>query len=184
MNKKLKPQTIITIIFGVGSLVIFILFGKSCKSTYGLSDQKTQLSYKNIENVKKDSKLVTAKKQLDFITIMDGKDGRYLGISTYEVKSGIDFGKVQTGKFQIEILSSDIIHNLQYRTEAEKKQSAEDFKAIQQEAEKKMMQTLVRDQAYIQADKYAKLSIADIYGPMVRKTAPTYSFKVEFQSEH
>ena len=164
MNKKLKPQTIITIIFGVGSLVIFILFGKSCKSTYGLSDQKTQLSYTTIENVKKDSKLVTAKKQLDFITIMDGKDGRYLGISTYEVKSGIDFGKVQTGKFQIEIFSSDIIHNLQYRTEAEKKQSAEDFrnqinpleKAYRQKAVDYAIEYGILDQAKEQAESLFK----------------------------
>ena len=164
MNKKLKPQSIITIIFGVSSLVILIQFGKSFKSTYELSDQKTQLSYTTIENVKKDSKLVTAKKQLDFITIMDGKDGRYLGISTYEVKSGIDFGKVQTGKFQIEIFSSDIIHNLQYRTEAEKKQSAEDFrnqinpleKAYRQKAVDYAIEYGILDQAKEQAESLFK----------------------------
>ena len=76
-------------------------------------------------------KLVTAKQQLDFINIMDGKDGRYLEISTFEVRAGIDCEKVEKIKNadetisyeypSVEIFSSNKIYSVNPRAEAEKK---------------------------------------------------------------
>ena len=57
--------------------------------------QKSFPTYTSITGIRDEMKLVTAKQQLDFITIMDGKDGRYLEISTYEVKAGIDCSKIE-----------------------------------------------------------------------------------------
>ena len=123
-----KTQIIISIIIFSLAFVIIFLNKNALKSVYGISNQKVQLSYTTIERLKEECKLITAKKQMDFITIMDGKDGRYLSISTYEVKSGIDFNKEQSNNYQVEIFSSDIIHNIEYRTEAEKNQNQEDFR--------------------------------------------------------
>lgn len=91
--------------------------------------QKKYNTYTSITNIRAEMKLVTGKQQLDFINIMDGKDGRYLEISTYEVRAGIDFSKAQKERdsdgnekilTEIEILSTNKIHTVVGRSEAEK----------------------------------------------------------------
>ena len=66
-----------------------------CKNSFA---QKEFQTYTSITDIKPTMKLVTAKQQLDFITIMDGKDGRYLEIATYEVQAGIDFKDISYEK--------------------------------------------------------------------------------------
>ena len=92
----------------------------------------TQQNFKtktNILSMKDEMKLVTAKQQIDFINIMDGKDGRYLEVSTYEVKAGIDCSKIRkivqddstTYEYPpLEIFSSNKIYSVVPRTEADK----------------------------------------------------------------
>ena len=92
--------------------------------------QKEFKTYTSITGIKDEMKLVTAKQQLDFITIMDGKDGRYLEISTYEVKAGIDCSKIKysydkdgntfTDYPSIEILECSKIHSVAPRLAAER----------------------------------------------------------------
>lgn len=83
--------------------------------------QKDFNTYTSITGIKDKMQLVTAKQQIDFINIMDGKDGRYLEVSTFEVKAGIDFEKIKTIKTDkerkiiypsVEILSSDKINSV------------------------------------------------------------------------
>lgn len=91
--------------------------------------QKDFSTYTSITNIKDEMKLVTAKQQLDFINIMDGKDGRYLEIATFEVKAGIDCAKITKKTIEnratefnfppVEILSADKIHSLNFRSAAE-----------------------------------------------------------------
>ncbi|MBQ3670106.1 MAG: DUF4230 domain-containing protein [Treponema sp.] len=79
--------------------------------------QKIFDTYTSITGTKDEMKLVTAKKQFDFINIMDGKAGRYLEIATYEVRAGVDLEK--PGKPVAEIFSSDKINSLVVRKEAD-----------------------------------------------------------------
>lgn len=88
--------------------------------------QKEFKTYTSIINVKDSMKLVTAKQQLDFINIMDGKDGRYIEIATYEVKAGMDFEKqektdpeTEIKLPEIEIFSSNKIFSNVIRKEAD-----------------------------------------------------------------
>ncbi len=109
--------------------------------------QKTVKTYTSITKIQDSMKLVTAKQQLDFINIMDGKDGRYLEVATYEVKAGVDFSKIRYEKIgknknsdeknadsrdevetkvilpPVEIFSSDKINTLVIRKGAEAKNS-------------------------------------------------------------
>ncbi len=104
--------------------------------------QETFKTYTSITGIQDSMKLVTAKQQLDFINIMDGKDGRYLEVATYEIKAGLDFSKItyeesggsgNDGKNggeerkiilpPVEIFSSDKIHTLSVRTNAESENS-------------------------------------------------------------
>ena len=92
--------------------------------------QKNFPTYTSITGIRDEMKLVTAKQQLDFITIMDGKDGRYLEISTYEVKAGIDCSKIENKVDQegntytayppVEILECSKIHSVAPRLAAER----------------------------------------------------------------
>ena len=93
--------------------------------------QKDLATYTSITTIKDEMKLVTAKQQLDFINILDGKDGRYLEVSTYEVRVGIDCskikaktnadGNVETELPDVEIFSSSKIHSVVARSEAEER---------------------------------------------------------------
>lgn len=95
--------------------------------------QKDFNTYTSIISIKDEMKLVTAKQQLDFINIMDGKDGRYLEVSTFEVKAGIDCSKIKSVKKEdgsvtaempaIEIFSSNKIHSVVARSAAEENNS-------------------------------------------------------------
>ncbi len=51
-------------------------------------------TYTSITAIQEEMKLVTAKQNLDFITVLEGKDGSYIEIATYEVKAGIDCAKI------------------------------------------------------------------------------------------
>lgn len=92
--------------------------------------QKEFATYTSITGIRDEMKLVTAKQQLDFINIMEGKDGRYIEISTFEVKAGIDFSKISSeenpdGTVKInypplEIFSSNKIHSVVPRSAADK----------------------------------------------------------------
>lgn len=142
MNKNIKPT--IAFLFLIGSTFLF----SSCKfsflsfkeikkailSNIPFVDQFTQKNYNtytSITGIKDSMKLVTAKQQLDFINIMDGKDGRYLEISTFEVRAGIDCKKVHPITYPdgttaieypaVEIFSSNKIHSINPRAEAEKR---------------------------------------------------------------
>lgn len=61
-------------------------------------DYQTAIS---ITDYRKEMKLVTAKRYMDFIKVMDGKDGNLIQISTYEVKAGIDFSEGENAKVKI-----------------------------------------------------------------------------------
>lgn len=74
-------------------------------------------TYTSITDIKDEMKLVTAKQQFDFINIMDGKDGRYLEIATYEVRAGVDLKNAES--VRAEIFSSDKINSIVVRKEAE-----------------------------------------------------------------
>lgn len=172
MDKKKLNIIIICLSLLVFAILIFFNW-KKISSLYGLSDQKIQLTYTTIENIKNESKLVTAKKQMDFITIMDGKDGRELAISTYEVKAGIDFSRYSTGNngsYEIEIFSSDVIEKLEFRTEAERNNNAEDFrnqispieKAYKQKAVDYAVEYGILEQAKEKAEKIFKNLKIDI----------------------
>ena len=92
--------------------------------------QKEFATYTSITGIRDEMKLVTAKQQLDFINIMEGKDGRYIEISTFEVKAGIDFSKISseenpdgTVKMNyppLEISSSNKVHSVVPRSAADK----------------------------------------------------------------
>ena len=92
--------------------------------------QKEFATYTSITGIRDEMKLVTAKQQLDFINIMEGKDGRYIEISTFEVKAGIDFSKISseenpdgTVKMNyppLEIFSSNKVHSVVPRSAADK----------------------------------------------------------------
>ncbi|MCQ2604387.1 MAG: DUF4230 domain-containing protein [Spirochaetia bacterium] len=92
--------------------------------------QKEFKTYTSITNIQDEMKLVTAKQQLDFITIMDGKDGRYLEISTFEVKAGIDCSKIKNSVDKdgnkitelppVEILECAKIHSVAPRLAADR----------------------------------------------------------------
>ena len=56
--------------------------------------QKEFKTYTSITDIQEEMKLVTAKQNLDFITVLEGKDGSYIEIATYEVKAGIDCAKI------------------------------------------------------------------------------------------
>lgn len=87
-------------------------------------------TYTSITGIKDKMQLVTAKQQLDFINIMEGKDGRYIEVSTFEVKAGIDCAKIEkknndSGEIfvkypSVEIFSSSKIHSVPNRTQADK----------------------------------------------------------------
>lgn len=61
-------------------------------------DYQTKTS---ITGIRDEIKYVTAKQYLDFINIMDGKDGNYVQISTYEIKAGIDFSEGEDAKIKV-----------------------------------------------------------------------------------
>ena len=61
-------------------------------------DYQTAIS---ITDYRKEMKFVTAKQYMDFINVMDGKDGNLIQISTYEVKAGIDFSEGENAKVKI-----------------------------------------------------------------------------------
>ncbi len=92
--------------------------------------QKDFSTYTSITAIKDEMKLVTGKQQIDFINIMDGKDGRYLEISTFEVRAEIDCSKVnvlsdnegnKTFQYpEVEVFSSNKFHSITPRTAAEK----------------------------------------------------------------
>ena len=67
-------------------------------------------TYTSITNIKETMKLVTARQNLDFITILEGKDGPFINIATFEVKAGIDFD--ESAEPVVKILSSDKINNI------------------------------------------------------------------------
>ena len=75
-------------------------------------------TYTSITNIKDTMKLVTARQNLDFISIFEGKDGTYIEITTFEVKAGVDFD--DEGKFVRLVNSQQIIeekcHNLRVET--------------------------------------------------------------------
>lgn len=165
MKTKLK---IVCGILIIAIVLIFVLFGKNLKNTYGITDQKIHLSYTTIEKINEESKLVTAKKQMDFITIMDGKEGRELAISTYEIKAGINLEKKFEDSYQIEIFSCEPIHKLEYRTDAEKNQNQDDFrnqlapieKAFRQKAVDYSVEYGILEQAKDRAEKiFSQLDI-------------------------
>lgn len=87
--------------------------------------QKDFNTYTSITSIKNEMKLVTAKQQIDFINIMDGKSGQYLEISTFEVKAGLDCSKInytkeKTNYPSIEIFSSNKICSVIPRKSADK----------------------------------------------------------------
>ena len=70
-------------------------------------------TYTSITNIKETMKLVTARQNLDFITILEGKDGPFINIATFEVKAGIDFD--ESAEPVVKILSSDKINDIKLR---------------------------------------------------------------------
>ena len=63
----------------------------------------------------------------------------------------------------------------------ELKLSVEDEAKIEMEAEKKMMETLLREQTLAQADRFAKMTVWEIFQPFVAKVSPEYTFEVSFK---
>ena len=55
----------------------------------------------SIADSRNEIKLVTAKQYIDFINVMDGRDGNFIQISTYEVIAGIDFSEGENAKVKI-----------------------------------------------------------------------------------
>jgi len=91
--------------------------------------KKDYNTYTSIVGIEDKMQLVTAKQQIDFINILDGKDGRYLEISTYEVNAGIDCAKiVDNGNGEkscnVEILSCSNINSIIIRGEADKNEDS------------------------------------------------------------
>lgn len=70
-------------------------------------------TYTSITNIKDTMKLVTARQNLDFISIFEGKDGTYIEITTFEVKAGVDFD--DAGEPAVKVLSSDTVHTERLR---------------------------------------------------------------------
>ena len=61
------------------------------------------------------------------------------------------------------------------------KLSVEDEAKVEMEAEKKMAETLLREQTLAQADRFAKMTVWEIYQPFVAKVSPEYTFEVSFK---
>lgn len=78
--------------------------------------QKEFKTYTSIGKISETRTLVSARQQLDFINIMEGKDGRYVEIATYEVRTGVDFSGDEP---KVGVVSSDKIHSLVLRKRAE-----------------------------------------------------------------
>ena len=61
------------------------------------------------------------------------------------------------------------------------KLSGEDEAKVEMEAEKKMEETLLKEQTILQADRFAKLTVWEIFQPFVAKVSPEYTFEVSFK---
>lgn len=135
-NNKIK------LVYKLCFIFIIIIFFSSCSfeeywknailgKIPGIKDfiQKKYDTYTSIVGIEDKMQLVTAKQQIDFINILDGKDGRYLEISTYEVKAGIDCAKIVDNdngekSCNVEILSCSNINSIIIRGEADKNEDS------------------------------------------------------------
>ena len=61
------------------------------------------------------------------------------------------------------------------------KLSVEDEAKVEMEAEKKMEETLLKEQMILQADRFAKMTVWEIYQPFVAQVSPEYTFEVSFK---
>ena len=61
------------------------------------------------------------------------------------------------------------------------KLSVEDEAKVEMEAEKKMAETLLKEQTLLQADRFAKMTVWEIYQPFVAQVSPEYTFEVSFK---
>ena len=57
----------------------------------------------------------------------------------------------------------------------------EDEAKVEMEAEKKMEETLLKEQMLRQADRFAKMTVWEIYQPFVAQVSPEYTFEVSFK---
>lgn len=66
---------------------IFALYGKHSQSC---DKKKIKEMYASITEISDKTRVVTATQYIDFITLLDGREGKYIGIDKYEVKAGYD----------------------------------------------------------------------------------------------
>ena len=63
------------------------------------------------------------------------------------------------------------------------KLSPEDTAKIETEAKNKMEQKLIEENVIQEAEKYAKLSVLEMYQPIIKKVSPAYSLEVVYKTE-
>lgn len=63
------------------------------------------------------------------------------------------------------------------------KLSPEDTAKIETEAKNKMEQKLIKENVIQEAEKYAKLSVLEMYQPIIKKVSPAYSLEVVYKAE-
>ena len=104
--KKIKSYVFLIIsILLFSSFIIFIRMTKPVVFKRVMSViRPVEYNYQttiSIADSRNEIKLVTAKQYIDFINVMDGRDGNFIQISTYEVIAGIDFSEGENAKVKI-----------------------------------------------------------------------------------
>ena len=118
--RKLKWALILSIVLYFGGMIVLKLINPKMWKSIMLHIpvaknfiQHEFPTYTSITNIKDTMKLVTARQNLDFISIFEGKDGTYIEITTFEVKAGVDFD--DEGDPAVKVLSADNIHTERIR---------------------------------------------------------------------
>ena len=134
-------------------------------------DYQTAIS---ITDYRKEMKLVTAKQYMDFINVMDGKDGNLIQISTYEVKAGIDFSEGENAK--VKILSDESSKSGQSITirnlEASNDTIMNYTKPVETAYRQKALEYAVQNKILEKAKKQAEESLSKL-------TSDEYAFNIE-----
>lgn len=180
--KKIKGLICFFITLAVCALSFFI-FAKLKPDVFKNMLSKVlpvQIEYQtktSITGIRDEIKFVTAKQYLDFINVMDGKDGNLMQITTYEIKAGIDFADGDDAKVKvfsdesgqsnvvtIRSLKSSIEKNLDYTKPVETayKQKAIEY-AVQNGLLKKAKEQAEKTLKCITAEEISFETNDDIY---------------------
>ena len=97
--------------------VIFLIFFVSLTISKNVHSKKIENLYTTVTNIKNEQIMVTAVQYIDFVTLLDGKDGKHIEIKQYKVNAGYDAkeneteinGETTVIKPKIKIISSELL---------------------------------------------------------------------------